>query len=163
MSDKLEKNYPFSVDLRWIAGSTGIITAEDVEGSIEVSPPPVFGGQGKPWTPEHFFLGSISSCFMTTYMSFVKKFKFEVSKFNCDVKGEISLVEGRLVFTKIDLYSRIAVPGSELTEKATLAFDKTKKYCIISNSIQTPINYHFELLVETETGIVAGMNMNKTA
>ncbi len=163
MSDKLEKHYPFSVDLQWISGSTGILTADDAEGSIEVSPPPAFGGQGKPWTPEHFFLGSISSCFMTTYMSFVKKFKSEVSKFNCDVKGEISLVEGRLVFTKIDVYSKISIPSADLTEKATLAFDKTKKYCIISNSIRTPINYHLELSVETQSGIVAGMNMNKTA
>ena len=163
MSDKTEKNYPFQVDLRWTSGATGIVTADDAEGSIEVSPPPAFGGQGKPWTPEHFFLGAISSCFMTTYISFVKKFKFEITKFNCDVKGEISLVEGKLVFAKIDLYSKISITSPELSEKASLAFDKTKKYCIISNSIQTPINYHFELIVETQTGIVADMNRNKTA
>jgi organic hydroperoxide reductase OsmC/OhrA len=163
MNDNKEKHFPFQVDLRWISGQTGIVTANDAEGSIQVSVPPVFGGEGKPWTPEHLFLGSISSCFMTTYMSFAKKFKFEVNDFNCEAKGGISLVEGKLVFTGIDVYSKIKIASSEFSEKASLAFDKTKKYCIISNSILTPINYHFELMVDGQTGIIADMNINKTA
>ena len=163
MSEQKEKQFHFQVDLEWLVKQKGILSADDAEGAIQVATPPVFGGEGRPWTPEHLFLGSISSCFMTTYLNFAKKFKFEISNLSCDAKGVLNMVAGKLIFTRIDLFSKIRIPSKDLLERANLALEKTKKYCIISNSITPNVSYNCEFMVDEEAGLVADMKMNKTA
>jgi len=64
MSGKTTKQFFFEVQLNWLEGKRGILSAKDTPGTIHVATPLEFGGEGKPWTPEHLFLSSISSCFM---------------------------------------------------------------------------------------------------
>src|SRR4026209_2207837 len=64
MTGKTSKHFAFEVSLNWLADTKGILSARDANGTIHIGTPPAFGGEGKPWTPEHLFLASISSCFM---------------------------------------------------------------------------------------------------
>ena len=73
MSGKSSKQYLFEVQLNWLTGTRGVLSAMDAEGTVRVGTPPEFGGSGKPWSPEHLFLSSVSSCFMSTYIVFAKK------------------------------------------------------------------------------------------
>jgi len=136
----------FEVNINWLADTRGIISSPSANGTVHVATPPEFGGTGKPWTPEHFFLSAISSCFMTTYLVFVRKFKFELSHLECKATGNIAMVNGKLGFTEIHLYPKIYVPEENMIASATSAVEKTHKYCLISNSINVPITYHDEIL-----------------
>lgn len=158
MINDLNKSIPFDVQLNWLTDTKGILTSENTSGSIHVAAPPEFGGEGRPWSPEHLFLGAVASCFMTTYISFSKKFKFEVSSFDCNVTGKVQIVEGKYKFTQIDVYSKIYVADEAARQKATLAIEKTQKYCLISNSINSDVNYHSEVLIDVhgEKEVVAG-------
>jgi peroxiredoxin-like protein len=148
MTNKLDKQFFFEVRLNWLANTRGILSAKDAEGTVHVATAPEFGGSGKPWTPEHLFLSSVSSCFMSTYLAFAKKLKFEISHLSCDAIGQIEIVNGRYKFTHINVYPKVFISGEELREKAETAMEKAHKYCLISNSINADIFYHSEILTE---------------
>ena len=158
MSDKTGKHHLFEVQLNWLTGKKGLVSAKDVKGTLHVATPPAFGGEGKPWTPEHFFLGSISGCFMTTYLAFAQKLHFEISDLECEAIGQIEIVEGKYKFTRIDLFPKIYIPTETLREKAALALEKTHKYCLISNSVNTGIFYHSEILIKEPLQVFEEIN-----
>jgi organic hydroperoxide reductase OsmC/OhrA len=148
MTGKTEKQFLFETQLNWIAGTRGILSARDADGVIDVATPPAFGGEGRPWTPEHLFLSSLSSCFMTTYLLFAKKMQFTVSHFDCNSIGQIKLVDGKYRFTQIDLYPKVYIENETLRQQANVALEKTHHYCLVANSIAAEIFYHSEVLTD---------------
>jgi organic hydroperoxide reductase OsmC/OhrA len=150
MSGKTSKQYFFEVQLNWLIDTRGLLSAKDAEGTIHVATPPEFGGAGKPWTPEHLFLSSISSGFMCTYLAFAKKMGFEISHLRCETIGQVEIIDGKLKFTTINLYPKIFIAGEELRDKANLASEKTLKHCLVANSINTTTFYHTEILITSE-------------
>ncbi len=151
MTGKTDRQFLFDVQLNWLADKRGILSAKDVAGTLHVATPPVFGGEGKPWSPEHLFLGSISSCYMTTLLAFAQKLNVEISRFECEVIGQVALSEGKYKFTVINLYPKIVVAHEALREKMNQVVQKTNKYCLITNSVNAPVYYHTELLVYPHT------------
>lgn len=145
---KTGKHFSFDVNLNWIADTRGILSAEDAEGTVRVATPPEFGGSGRPWTPEHYFLSAICSCFMTTFLVFAKKLQFTISNFDCNITGQVEIVNGRYKFTAINLYPKIYIAGEGLRQKANVALEKTHKHCLISNSVNAEIFYHSQVLVD---------------
>ena len=150
MSVKLNKQFFFEVQLNWLADTRGILSARDAKGTIHVATPPEFGGSGKPWTPGHLFLSSISSGFMTTYLAFARKLKFGISHFTCHAIGQIEIVDGKYKFTNINLFHEIFIADEALKDKANLALEKTHRNCLITNSIKADIFYHSKVLLETD-------------
>ena len=143
---KKEQHYLFEVELNRLDGTDGLLTADDASDSIRVGLPDVFGGDKDQWNPEHLFLASIVSCYMTTYMSFAKKLSFDIAHFACHAIGQVTVADSRLEFTRITVYPKIYVAKHELYQKASLAMEKTQKYCLISNSVSAEIVYHGQIL-----------------
>ena len=143
-----DKQFLFEVQLNWMSGTRGILSAQDTEGTLYVATPPEFGGEGRPWTPEHLFLSSISSCFMTTYLDFAKKLHFDISHFECNASGQIETIHGKYKFTIINIYPKVYIADETLREKANLAVEKTQKYCLIAGSVNADIFYHSEVLAD---------------
>lgn len=131
MSGKTDKQFLFEVQLNWLADTRGILSANDAAGNLQVAMSPALGGQGKPWTPKHFFLNAISSCFMTTYLAFAKKIHFEIFHFECDTIRQIEIVDGKYKFTYINLYPKIFIVDKTFREKATLALEKHRNIALL--------------------------------
>jgi peroxiredoxin-like protein len=148
MEGKTDKQILFDVQLSLVEDKKGILSAKDRLEVISVAAPPEFGGEGKSWTPEHLFLSAISSCFMTTYLAFAKKFRFEVSHFECNTIGQIKIVDGKYKFTHINLFPKVYIADETLREKAIHAMEKTHEYCLVSNSVNAAIFYHSEVLTD---------------
>lgn len=140
----IKPHFLFGTDMSWVDGKRSVLTANDAEGSIYVETPVAFGGQGKPWTPEHLFLGSISSCLISTYLALAGKFQFSIRGMKCGAIGQVELVDGRYKFTQVDLYPVISVE-EESREKAEKAFEKATKHCLVTNSLGIPVFYHSEI------------------
>ena len=147
ISRKGDKQFLFQVELNWLEKQKGLLSNSQLGEKIRVATPPLFGGEGNDWSPEHLFLSAVSSCFMTTYLAFAKKIRFEISNFECSTIGQIELVEGRYQFTRINIFPKIFVADETLKLKAKLALEKTQKYCLVSNSVTAAIIYHSEVLV----------------
>jgi peroxiredoxin-like protein len=147
---KTDKQFLFEVKLNWISKNRGILHANDVYDTLHVATPQQFGGEGREWSPEHLFLSAISSCYMSTFLAFAKKMHFEISHFECEVIGQIKLVNGKYAFTTINVYPSIFIATEKIKEKVTLAIEKTQKYCLISNSVNAAILYHTKVLNEKD-------------
>lgn len=159
MPGKTSKQFFFEVKLNWLKATRGVLTTKDADDSVYVGMPPAFGGEGKSWTPEHLFLGSISSCFMTTYLAFAKKLQFKISNLECDVIGQIEVVSGKYKFTTINVYPKVYIADKSLREKANAAVEKTHKYCLITNSINADVFYHTTIHTEEQhTDVVKEVN-----
>lgn len=148
----LKNNKPiiFSTDICWLANKSGIVSLYAGKNSFIVSTPPEFGGPNGDWSPEHLFLSSITSCFMSTYLVFVDKMKIENTGFECTATGQVELVDGKYKFTYIHIYPKAFVANEPDVEKARIAMEKTKKYCLISNSINAEIVQHPEVVISKE-------------
>jgi peroxiredoxin-like protein len=146
MTVKTEKKILFSTDLNWAGDEKGIISSPAVRQSIPVSAPAEFGGVEGEWSPEHLFLGSVASCFMSTFLAFVKKIRFDISGFECSATGQVEVAEGKYKFTSIHLYPKVYIKNESEKEKAQLAMEKAEKYCLISNSINAEIVCHPEIV-----------------
>jgi organic hydroperoxide reductase OsmC/OhrA len=142
MSGKTSKQFYFETQLNWLADAKGILMTKGAAGVLHVGMAPQFGGEGKPWTPEHLFLSSLSSGFMTTYLLYARKLHFEISGFSCDAIGQIEITEGKYKFTTINLYPKIFIADEALREKANLAMEKTHRNCLVANSVNAEIFYH---------------------
>jgi organic hydroperoxide reductase OsmC/OhrA len=150
MINKTDKHqYFFEVELARTSGRKGIITAKDVHGSIEIATAPEFkGGVPDIWTPEHLFLGSLSSGFMTTYLALADKRNLKVAHITCAAIGQINLYEAHLEFTTINLYPKIYIESETDTALANELLLSAYMYCIIANSVKPLLINHGEVLVE---------------
>ena len=146
MKNKSGNHFLFETELSWVKDKQGMLSAHDAEGVLYIETPPAFGGEGRPWTPEHLFLGSVSTCFMSTFLAFANKMRISIISLKCPAIGQVQLVEGYYQFTQIDLYPEICVdPLHE--SNAGLALEKTYKYCLITRSIAVPVFYHTDLKI----------------
>jgi organic hydroperoxide reductase OsmC/OhrA len=150
MINKTDKHqYFFEVELSRTEGRKGILTAKDVRGQIEIATAPEFkGGVPDIWSPEHLFLGSLSSGFMTTYLALADKRKLTVEHITCAAIGQINLYESHLEFTTINLYPKIYIESEADTALANELLLSAYMYCIIANSVKPLLINHGEVLVE---------------
>ena len=153
MSLKNNKPIIFTSELYWSGDKTGVVGSSLLK-SFAVSTSPEFGGPEGEWSAEHLFLSSIISCFMSTYLSFVNKMKIENTGFECTASEQVELIDGKYKFTYIHIYPKAFVGNDADVERAKVAMEKTKKYCLISNSVNAEIVQHPEVVVEKQHVII---------
>ena len=150
---KTNKPIIFTTDLHWSGDTVGVVSSHLLK-SLRVSTPPEFGGPEGEWSPEHLFLSSIISCFMSTYLVFVNKMKIDNTGFECTATGQVELVDGKYKFTYIHIYPKAFVGNDDDVEKAKVAMAKTKKYCLISNSVNAEIVQHPEVVISKQHAVI---------
>jgi len=153
MSLKSNKPIIFTTELYWSGDKLGIVGSPSLK-SFSVSTSPEFGGSEGEWSPEHLFLCSITSCFMSTYLSIVNKMKIENTGFECSSTGQVEVVDGKYKFTYIHIYPKAFVGNDADVEKARIAMEKTKKYCLISNSVSAEIVQHPEVAISKQHTLI---------
>jgi len=153
MSLKSNKPIIFTTELYWSGDKLGIVGSPSLK-SFSVSTSPEFGGPEGEWSPEHLFLCSITSCFMSTYLSIVNKMKIENTGFECSSTGQVEVVDGKYKFTYIHIYPKAFVGNDADVEKAKVAMEKTKKYCLISNSVSAEIVQHPEVAISKQHTLI---------
>ncbi len=150
MAIKMNKPQLYSVDLIWVSEDQGIVHSPAVRQSISVTMPPEFGGNSDEWNPELLFLSAVTCCYMSTYLQFVKKIKFGNIGLECTATGQVELIEGKYKFTFIHIYPKASVTNELDEEKALLAMENAKRYCLISNSINAEILHHPEVVIKNK-------------
>jgi len=153
MSLKNNKPIIFTTELYWSGDMIGIAGSSSLK-SFAVSTAPEFGGPEGEWSAEHLFLSSITSCFMSTYLSIVNKMKIENTGFECTATGQVEIVDGKYKFTYIHIYPKAFVGNDVDVERAKVAMEKAKKYCLISNSVNAEIVQHPEVVIAKQHAVI---------
>ncbi len=116
---------------------------------IHFSAPPEFGGEPGVWTPEHFLLAAVASCFIETFKAVAKASKLEFQGIEVTVDGNIEKDAGGLRFTKISIQPALIIYNEEANELATRVLAKTERNCLVVKSLSSEVKLEAKILVET--------------
>lgn len=132
----MENNYYYTTEVEWTGERHGDLSAP-VLPSLKVDAPPEFKGHEGVWTPEHLFVASVNSCFMTTFLAIAENSKLEFVSFSAGAKGKLEkLADQGFVMTEITLQPKLVLSSARDAERASRILGKAEKNCLISNSIK---------------------------
>ncbi len=142
-----EDPHEYRVRVDWTEGRVGRFSVKG-KPDFSVSSPPEFDGPEGIVSPEDLFVGAATSCFMTTFVTFTKKMRFDFKSFSCEGYGTLERVEKGFQFTKLLLRTTVVVESEDLVPKAERALDLAGKYCLVSNSMKCPTEHENIVKVE---------------
>ena len=132
----MENQYFYRTEVEWTGERHGELRAPALP-KLDVDAPQEFKGHDGVWTPEHLFVASVNSCFMTTFLAIAENSKLDFVKFKADAEGTLENVKDHgLMITHITLRPKLVLKHSRDTERALRIFRKAEKHCLISNSIR---------------------------
>lgn len=138
--------HEYMVKVDWKHGRVGDLIIEGKQ-KVEVSAPPEFDGPEGIISPEDLFVAAATSCFMTTFVTFTKKMRFDFKSFSCEGYGTLERVDKGFQFTKLLLKGKVEVESEYLKPKAERALELAGKYCLVSNSMKCPTEHENEVVV----------------
>jgi peroxiredoxin-like protein len=142
--------YYYETEVEWTEQKRGELEAPGLA-SLQVASPPEFQGHEGIWTPEHYFVASVNSCFMTTFLAIAQMSKLEFISFDSKATGKLDKVEGvGYQMTEIILHPNLVIRYSKDLEKAHRLIEKAEKNCLISHSIKTQVRLESEFVKAEE-------------
>jgi peroxiredoxin-like protein len=133
----MENKYFYTTEVEWTGERHGDLRAP-VLPNMQVDAPPEFKGHEGVWTPEHLFVASVNSCFMTTFLAIAENSKLEFVSFSADARGKLENLEGKgFMMTEVVLRPKLLISHARDAERAGRILQKAEKHCLISNSIKT--------------------------
>ncbi len=137
------EEHHYNVDIDWKSGRVGSMSSPELEESLEISTPPEFpGGVEGIWSPEHLFVASVSSCFMTSFTAIAEYSKFEFESLKVNSSGVMSREDGKYVMSKVILKPVLEISDEKYEKKAYRLLEKAEEICLISRSIKSEIEFH---------------------
>lgn len=128
----------------------GVLRAEAVSPAISFSAPPEFFGEAGLWTPEHFLVASVASCFVSTFSGIAERSRMEFASCSLEAAGLLGREDGAWRFTEIKLSPRVALLKEEDRDRAMRLLEKAERSCLVARSLQCKITMLPSVEVEEE-------------
>jgi len=151
----MEAHHEYRVNAFRGDGRNGVVHAEGVLSCISFSAPPEFLGEPGRWTPQHFLVAAVASCFVSTFSGIAEKSRLEFASFNLDADGVLGNEDGIWRFTEIKLRPVVAVLKEEDRDRAIRLLEKAEKSCLIARSLQFKVTLVPAVKVEVELAVPA--------
>jgi len=135
----MEVQHEYRVKAFGAGGRNGVVQAEGVLSSISFSAPPEFLGEPGRWTPEHFLVAAVASCFVSTFSGIAERSCLGFASFKLDAEGVLANEEGIWRFTEIKLRPVVTILKEENRDKVLRLLEKAEKSCLIARSLQCKI------------------------
>lgn len=143
----MENKYSYSTEVEWTGERHGDLRAP-VLPQLQIDAPPEFKGHDGVWTPEHLFVASVNSCFMTTFLAIAENSKLDIVSFKAGATGKLEkLSDHGFVMTEITLRPTLVISNPRDFERANRILEKAEKHCLISNSIRSETKLKAEISV----------------
>jgi organic hydroperoxide reductase OsmC/OhrA len=143
MFDQLQ----YSVNGHWTAGGRGTVSGDHAEKTIEFSAPPEFHGEPGFWTPEHFLLAAVASCFITTFRAIAGYSKFDPLALDISVQGKLEKGPGGYDFTAIVIKPSLTIRDESYRVLAGRLLEKTERSCLIARSLKCAVTMEASIAV----------------
>ena len=147
------ETHAYHVTAKWEAGRNGTVSAKEIHPAIHFSAPPEFKGEIGFWTPEHFLVAAVASCFIATFYAIATASQLEFVSLQLCVEGKLGKPEGKLRFTEIVLRPALIIAYDDELERAKLILKKADEGCLIARSLACPV--HMEPLVRPAEELLA--------
>lgn len=131
--------WTFETSFRWVGKEEGVAECAG-KPSIQVTPPPEFGGEAGRWTPEDLLISAIESCLMMTTLSVAQKQKINLRAYTSKASGKMAKTSEGLRFTGVEVVIDLQVADAADLDKAVKAVAIAEKYCPVSNGVKFPVS-----------------------
>ena len=135
----------YQAHAHWTIHKRGILEADEIPRTINFAAPPEFGGEPGLWTPEHLLLGSVITCYVSTFRASAEKSKLEFPGLEVFAEGVVQKQEGGLRFAEIVLRPVITLASEEDRERAQRLVEKAERICLVSRSLSCKVSVRAEL------------------
>jgi peroxiredoxin-like protein len=144
----------YCVEASWKGVRNGLVSAEGVaEPKIRFSAPVEFKGERGYWTPEHFLVAAVASCFVVTFSAMAAAAKLDFLALDMMVNGTLRRVDGRLGFAEVVMRPTLTIVASEDQERGNRLLEKAEQGCLIARTLACPVT--MEALVRTADAVLA--------
>jgi peroxiredoxin-like protein len=151
----MESHHEYRVKAFGAGGRNGVVHAEGVLSSISFSAPPEFLGESGRWTPEHFLVAAVASCFVSTFSGIAEKSRLEFASFNLEAEGLLGNADGIWRFTGIKLRPVVTVLKEEDRDRAIRLLEKAEESCLVARSLQFKVTLFPAVKIEEELPVSA--------
>jgi organic hydroperoxide reductase OsmC/OhrA len=140
------KPLPHRYEVKLTGGPTGY-AALSTAGvpSLRSAPPAEYDGPGDAWSPEHLLLASVQACFLFTLRAIARISGVEFTRLELAATGTVDRKDGGTCFTEIVLRPGLTLAAGTNQARVLQILDKSKKACLVSASLSTPIRLDPEL------------------
>jgi peroxiredoxin-like protein len=151
----MEAHHEYRVNAFGAGGRNGVVHAQGVLSSVSFSAPPEFLGEPGRWTPEHFLVAAVASCFVSTFSGIAEKSGFEFVSLNLDAEGVLGNEDGVWRFTEIKLRPVVTILKEEDRDRVIRLLEKAEKSCLIARSLQCKVVLFPAVKVEEKLSVPA--------
>ncbi|MGA8490030.1 MAG: OsmC family protein [Terriglobales bacterium] len=145
----METKYSYHASAQWHQPDHGFVELEHgAPRLINFSAPPEFGGEPGFWTPEHFLLTAVASCFVATFRAVASASKLDFEGIEVAVDGVIEKEAGGFRFTKVSLKPVAIIFTEPERERAQRLLEKAEKACLVTRSLSCSVELEPKILVE---------------
>ncbi|HEV3481849.1 MAG TPA: OsmC family protein [Candidatus Acidoferrales bacterium] len=162
----METTHTYKVRARSTRVRSGVVAFDRVPEPIRFSAPPEFLGEPRVWTPEHFFVAALVSCYVSTFSGIADASKFSFASLEVDAEGTIEKDAGGWRFTEVRLHPSVKIVQEQDRERAGRLLEKAERSCLIARSISAKVTLApvvkvvpdpTEAATVNPTGVVAGL------
>jgi peroxiredoxin-like protein len=130
----------YAVDAHWNGDKTGDVGPKEIDQPIRFSAPVEFGGEPSHWTPEHFLVAAVASCYVATFTAMARLSKLEVVELGISVTGEMSKWDDGWRFTAVTIHPRLIISDVADRERAERLLVKAERGCLVARSLSAKIS-----------------------
>ncbi len=140
----------YETEVEWTEQRKGNLRAPGLA-TLQVATPPEFKGHEGMWTPEHYFVASVNSCFMATFLAIAEASNLEVVSLGSRAIGKLDRVESiGYQMKEVVLKPKLVVRYARDLERAGRILEKAEKKCLITNSIKSTVKLELESVSAAE-------------
>jgi organic hydroperoxide reductase OsmC/OhrA len=100
------------------------------------------------YTPEHYFVSSISGCFFTTFSVVCSNSNFNYNTLEITSQGYVGTSTGEKIMEKIEQDIKLSIPSSMNKKKAKRILEMTEKRCPLAKSVKSKIINSYSIEVD---------------
>jgi peroxiredoxin-like protein len=147
--------HTYNINLNWKEGRLGTLSSPELDKDLDVATPPQFpGGIEGVWSPEHLYVASLASCFMTTFLAIADYSGLKFDSLEIRSAGNLEKPEKKMMMTEITISPRLAIADESDKEKALRILEKAKKACLISNSVTSTVTLDPVVVTENHAAVL---------
>jgi peroxiredoxin-like protein len=135
----MDMTHKYRIAATSTAVRSGVAIAEGIEPSIAFSAPPEFNGLAGHWTPEHFLVAAVASCFISTFSGMAFNSRLEFNSLEVDTEGIVARDQAGWRFQEVVLRPRLTITHEKDRERGHRLLHKAEKNCLVGRSLACPI------------------------
>ena len=109
---------------------------------------PATGVDQENWTPEHMLLGAVEVCLLNTFVVIGGMSKLTTKAYRSTAEGDLTFEKGNgYRFERIVIRPVVTV-SAEMLDKAKDVLQRAHRFCLISRSMNFPVEVEPEFVIE---------------